>query len=170
MTPIKCSECGEILTNEMFQVNMCFKCGNIINKYLSDEEIEKQKEREKIQKIQEKNKLNKLIKEHLITSGYNFEGYIIDKYLGIVSGEVVIGTGIISEIKASFSDAFGIESNSFEKKLEEAKSLSLEKLIYKSVLLGGNAIIGVDFDYIIFANNMIGISINGTSVIIKSQE
>lgn len=166
MALINCPECGEKLTNDMFQMNMCFKCGNKINKYLSDEEIEKQKEREK---IQEKNKLNKLVKEHLITSGYNFEGYIIGKYLGIVSGEVVIGTGIISEVKANFSDAFGLESESFAKKIEKAKKSSMERLIFNSISLGGNALIGVDFDYITFSNNMIGISTNGTSVIIRSQ-
>jgi uncharacterized protein YbjQ (UPF0145 family) len=40
-------------------------------------------------------------------------------------------------------------------------------LIEKSVLVGGNAIIGVDFDYIMFSNNMIGVVANGTSVIIE---
>ena len=40
-------------------------------------------------------------------------------------------------------------------------------MILKSHELGGNAIIGVDFDYITFGNNMIGVVANGTSVVIE---
>ena len=32
---------------------------------------------------------------------------------------------------------------------------------------GGNAIIGIDFDYITFSNNMIGVVANGTAVRIE---
>lgn len=44
----------------------------------------------------------------------------------------------------------------------------MRKLIEKSVSVGGNAVIGVDFDYIVFGNNMIGVVANGTSVIIEA--
>ena len=40
----------------------------------------------------------------------------------------------------------------------------------KSADKGGNAIIGVDFDYITFHGNMIGVVANGTSVIIEKVE
>ncbi len=106
---------------------------------------------------------------HLLTTGYDFQGYIIKKYLGIVSGETVLGTGFLSEFRASFSDFFGTKSNSFEKKLEEAKTAATRKLISNSLSMGGNALIGVDFDYITFSNNIIGIVANGTSVLIEKQ-
>ena len=32
---------------------------------------------------------------------------------------------------------------------------------------GGNAVIAIDFDYITFQNNMIGVIANGTSVVIE---
>ncbi|HBC98311.1 MAG TPA: hypothetical protein DC053_01320 [Lachnoclostridium sp.] len=36
--------------------------------------------------------------------------------------------------------------------------------------MGGNAIIGVDFDFFTLNNNMIAVSANGTSVIIEELE
>lgn len=103
----------------------------------------------------------------LITTGYNFDGYKITDYKGVVSGETVIGTGLISEFLASVDDAMGMNSNSFSAKLRKVKENALGKLKIQSALAGGNAVIGVDFDYITFSNNMIGVSANGTAVVIE---
>lgn len=109
-------------------------------------------------------------REQLLTTGYDFSGYKISKYLGIVSGEVVLGTGFLSEFSASVSDLLGASSWAFEEKLDTAKQAAVEKLTMKSVKAGGNAIIGIDFDYITFANNMIGVVANGTSVVVEKIE
>ena len=52
----------------------------------------------------------------------------------------------------------------------EVKNAAKQRLIEQSVMLGGNAIIGIDFDYINFSANMIGVSANGTSVTIEKVE
>lgn len=114
--------------------------------------------------------LMKKVEVHKATTGYNFDGYRIVDYKGIVSGETVIGTGIFSELAASTSDLFGVESNSFADKMRGTKQSALMKLKAQSVLVGGNAVIGVDFDYINFSNNMIGVSANGTAVVIEKIE
>ena len=44
---------------------------------------------------------------------------------------------------------------------------ALEKMILKSNSAGGNAIVGISFDYITFSGNMIGVVANGTSVVIE---
>lgn len=110
-----------------------------------------------------------LLKDFMLTTGYEFSGYHIVKYNGIVSGQVVLGTGFLSEFSASFSDFFGSESYKFADKLEAAKNAAIERMVEKSVDEGGNALIGVDFDYITFHGNMIGVVANGTSVIIEKQ-
>lgn len=104
---------------------------------------------------------------HMLTTGYNFEGYNIVAYRKVITGQVVLGTGFLSEFAASFSDFFGVESNTFSDKMEKAKEAALDKMIKNSVEAGGNAIIGVDFDYITFAYNMIGVVASGTSVVIE---
>lgn len=82
----------------------------------------------------------------------------------------VFGTGFLSQFSASVSDFLGTQSNVFSDKLEQVKIAAINKLIEKSASLGGNAIIGVDFDYITFSNDMIGVIANGTSVLIEKSE
>lgn len=110
-------------------------------------------------------------KKHFkVTTGYNFDGYKVMKYIGILSGEVVLGTGFISEYAASFSDLFGTRSNAFADKMMSAKQGALQKLMKNALLAGANAIIGVDFDYVTFSNNILGVSANGTAVVIQKEE
>lgn len=120
-----------------------------------------QQEQERVKTI-----TNQEIDVHMVTTGYNFENYNIEKYCGVVSGNIVLGTGFFSEMSAAFADLTGEQSNQFSKKMELAKDKALEKLIINSIAKGGNALIGVDFDFVNFSNNMIGVSANGTSVMV----
>lgn len=129
------------------------------------EEIRLRKE-EEFKKIQFKENFD----THILTTGFNFENYKIKSYLGVISGSSVLGTGFFSEIGAGISDLLGIQSELFSEKIEKARGVALDKLKETSVRSGGNGIIGIDFDYIIFASNMIGVVANGTSVLIEKNE
>ena len=39
---------------------------------------------------------------HMVTTGFQFEGYEIVSYLGVVAGEVVLVGGFLSEFTSSF--------------------------------------------------------------------
>lgn len=106
----------------------------------------------------------------MMTSGYNFEGYRIIEYHKVVSASTVLGTGLLSEVSASFSDAFGVTSNAFELKMDKAKEISHQKLAAVADSVGANAVIGVDFDYLTLGNNMIAVSANGTAVTIEKKD
>ena len=108
-----------------------------------------------------------LEKAFKVTTGYDFEGYQIVDYKGIVSGDIVLGTGFISEFAASWSDAFGTTSNTFAGKMKTAKQKALKQLMANAMITGANAVIGIDFDYTMFSNNMLGVSANGTAVVIR---
>ncbi|MDE5539060.1 MAG: YbjQ family protein [Bacilli bacterium] len=114
---------------------------------------------------------NKQIKEgFLITTSNKFEKYEIIKYYGIASGSTVLGTGIFSELNAAVSDTLGTESTAFSDKLDQARNASINKMIDNAVSLGGNALVGVSFDYVNFSSNMIGVVANGTVVEIAEKE
>lgn len=126
-----------------------------------NQELEKQKEEEIKKDFFQK------YQDHLITTGYNFEGYTIKKYLDVVSGECVLGTGIFSTVSSDFSDFFGTQSISYKNKLVEARKIAKQQAVFNSLKLGGNAIIGVDIDYINFTGDKIGVIFTGTSVTIE---
>lgn len=127
--------------------------------------VEKQKRLLEFETIQRQNTNN--IK---LTTGYDFKGYDIIEYKNVISGECVLGTGFLSEFTASFSDFTGTSANLFSTKLKEVKNRALYLLKQSCYLENGNAIIGVDFDYITFQNNMIGVVANGTAVVIEKQQ
>lgn len=178
---MKCIKCGAELTSEMFACGMCFSCGGSISESEEAFEIEQSKlkaeaeQRKQQQKQQQKEELarksqeeqrmyTERFKNHMLTTGFSFEGYSITQYLGIVTGEIVVGTGYFSDIGASISDFFGAEAPEYSEKLRVAKQTVLNIMIKNSTDLGGNAIIGISYELMTFSGNMMGVSVTGTSV------
>ncbi len=122
------------------------------------------------QEMQELNERLTSIKDSpfLMTTGFNFEGYSIQKYMEVIAAESVLGTGFMSEIGSSLSDFLGVESEEFSNKLSRARESATQKLIQKAKRLTSNAIIGVDYDYVVFGKNIVGVIANGTAVYVKS--
>lgn len=106
----------------------------------------------------------------LSTIGYSFEGYTIIKYIDVISNPVVIGTGFLSSLGASFADLTGTRSSTYENKLEKAEKIALQGLKDKATRIGANAIIGIDFDITTLSNNIIAASVNGTAVEIEKNK
>lgn len=77
--------------------------------------------------LQKQEQTKNRIENHMLTTGYDFNGYKIKKYMGVISGQVVLGTGFLSEFTASFADFFGEESNRFADKLETSKNAAVKK-------------------------------------------
>ena len=105
-----------------------------------------------------------------VTSGHDFAGFHITRYLGFSSAEVVLGMGLFRGFTADFADVFGTEAQGLGKKLQEAKSVAFGRLRNDVWGLFGNAIIGIDLDYTMFGNSLVGVIASGTAVIIESQD
>lgn len=112
----------------------------------------------------------RLLSSIIITSTHNIDGYKVEQYLGFDSVEIVIGTGLFSELTGEVSDFLGTRSIEFEKKLSKAKISAQEILKFKAVKKGGNAIVGVDLNYTEFSGNRVGLIMSGTIVFIKPIE
>ena len=97
------------------------------------------------------------------------EGKKIVKYLGLVSGEAILGANIFKDFFAGIRDIVGGRSAAYEKELRTAKEIAIEEMIEEANGLGGNAIVGVDLDYetisIGQAGGMLMVSANGTAVV-----
>ena len=103
----------------------------------------------------------------LLTSGFNFEGYKITRYIGFFSGECALGTGFLSSVNAGLADFLGSNSSMYEQKLSKAKSMALSELKELARGNGANAIIGLDVSYTAFSADVIGVIAKGTAVRIE---
>ena len=117
-----------------------------------------------------KEKYNQLVKKLKITTTNSIKGFDIKNYLGIISKSTFLGIGVFEFGDIGQSVLHGTESDTFSDKLEQAKNSSVNKIIDEAINQGGNAIIGVTFDYISFGSDMISVVANGTVVQIEKQD
>lgn len=99
------------------------------------------------------------------------EGKKIVKYIGIVTGEAIIGANIVKDFFAGIRDIVGGRSKSYEEGLREAKDIALREMQEQANQLGANAVIGVDLDYETLGRNgsMLMVSASGTAAIVEDR-
>ena len=103
----------------------------------------------------------------IITTTNTIAGVEIEKYLGLVTSNLVIGTNVFSDFVASLSDFFGGMSGTYRNQLDLLYKRAIEDLTSKANKLRADAILGVkiDFDEISGqGKSMFMISITGTAV------
>ena len=102
----------------------------------------------------------------ITTTTPSIEGRSIRQYLGIVTGESIIGANIFRDLFASIRDIVGGRSASYEKVLAEARATAIREMETAAAALGGNAVVGVDLDYEVLGTNngMLMVSASGTAV------
>ena len=104
----------------------------------------------------------------LVLTTPNIEGKKIVRYLGLVSGEAILGANIFKDFFASIRDIVGGRSAAYEKELRKAKEIAINEMIEEAKALGGNAVLAVDLDYetigIGQGGNMLMVSASGTAV------
>jgi uncharacterized protein YbjQ (UPF0145 family) len=106
----------------------------------------------------------------LITTTPILQDKTVSQYLGIVSSVVVMGTGFLSELGAGIADLLGMRAGRFQDKLSRAREITLQEMSEQAIQRGGDGIIGVDFDYMTLAANILMVSANGTVVKFVSEE
>ena len=102
----------------------------------------------------------------IMTKTNNLEGKVINQYLGIITGEAILGANIFKDFFAGIRDIVGGRSASYEKELKEARRIAFSELEEKAFQLGANAIIGIDVDYETIGDtgSMLMVSVTGTAV------
>ena len=83
----------------------------------------------------------------ILSTTSTLEGHPVEHYLGIVSGETIIGANILKDFFASITDIVGGRSSAYEQVLREAKATAMAEMEMQARQLGANAIIGIDLDY-----------------------
>lgn len=106
----------------------------------------------------------------LVSTTPTIEGKRVKEYLGLVSGDAILGANIFRDFFAGIRDIVGGRSTAYEKELRQAKELAIQEMVDQAKKLGGNAVLSVDLDYetVGQGGSMLMVSANGTAVILEN--
>ena len=87
----------------------------------------------------------------ILTTTHEIEGRRIERYLGIVFGEAIVGANVLRDLRAE---------------LRRARETALAEMAEAARRLGADAVVGVDLDYEVLGsgNSMLMVTASGTAV------
>jgi len=107
----------------------------------------------------------------LVVTTPGLDGRRVTRYLGLVSGDAILGANIFRDLFAGIRDIVGGRSAAYERELREAKRIALEEMQQEAAELGANAVVGVDLDYETISmgsgGGMLMVSASGTAVVVE---
>ena len=124
---------------------------------------------DQLRKKEEEQKIEEKKKTFLLTTANAFAGYQVVRYLNLVHGEIVLGTGFFKGLSASVSGVLGTDSAEAANRLAQARDKAQERMTEKAIQNGANGILGVEFDFSMIATSLFVVSCYGTAVILEKE-
>lgn len=102
----------------------------------------------------------------VVTTTPNLEGRSVREYLGVVTGEAIMGANVFRDFVAGIRNFVGGRSKAYENSLREAREQALREMASEAKARGADAIVGVDLDYEVLGaqNGMLMVTTSGTAV------
>ena len=101
----------------------------------------------------------------ILTTTPGIEGRAIAEYLGVVTGEAILGANIFRDLFAGVRDIVGGRSAAYEDELRKAREIAMQELGAEAADLGADAVVGIDLDYETVGNgSMLMVTASGTAV------
>jgi uncharacterized protein YbjQ (UPF0145 family) len=100
------------------------------------------------------------------TTTPSIDGRTITEYLGLVTGEAILGANIVRDLFAGVRDIVGGRSGAYEEELRKAREIAMEELAAEATSRGADAVVGIDLDYetVGQGGSMLMVSASGTAV------
>lgn len=92
------------------------------------------------------NQINMQQKHFFITVSDNIPFSFIEKQLGVVDAQIVIGANIFRDVFANWRDLFGGETKGYKKDIDKMKHAALSSIEKQAKKKGANAIISLKMD------------------------
>ena len=101
----------------------------------------------------------------IVTTTATLQDRKVNQYLGLVTGESILGANIFRDMFAGIRDIVGGRAGAYEKVLRDARRIAVDEMVAEARKLGANAVIGMDVDYETVGNGtMLMVSVSGTAV------
>ena len=94
------------------------------------------------------------------------DGQTVSEYLGVVTGEAILGANIVRDLFAGVRDIVGGRSGAYEEELRNAREIALQEMEAEAAARGADAILGIDLDYetVGQGSSMLMVTASGTAV------
>ncbi len=93
------------------------------------------------------------------------DGRTITEYLGVVTGEAILGANIVRDLFAGIRDIVGGRSGAYEEELRKAREIALREMAAEAESRGADAVVGIDLDYeTVGQGSMLMVTASGTAV------
>ena len=103
----------------------------------------------------------------MTTAGSSFEGWRVTEYRGTLSTDAVVGAGLPAEADAIVSDLTDQRSLLLGSKMERAKRIAWNELLFRAHEAGANGILAIRYDVYMLPKGLFGASVTGTAVAIE---
>ena len=182
----ECKQCGKDMgfadrINAKGYDGKCISCTSDNIQTLADnpQAVQAQREAERLTQIEESKILNEelakqqsILEEQIDTILLTTEtatNLKITKRIEIVTAECAFGMNIFKDLFAGVRDIVGGRSEAVQKTMRDARRTALYELKREAHLVGANAVVGVDLDYVELssAGSMIMLVASGTAVVIE---
>jgi uncharacterized protein YbjQ (UPF0145 family) len=102
----------------------------------------------------------------IVTTTTTVEGRPVKEYIGVVTGEAIIGANVFRDLFAGIRDIIGGRSGSYEQVLRQARDAAINEMVAEARARGADAVVGVDLDYEagISQGTMLMVACSGTAV------
>ena len=99
------------------------------------------------------------------TTTPSVEGRAITEYLGVVTGEAILGANIVRDLFAGIRDIVGGRAGAYEEELRKAREIAMDELAAEASSRGADAVVGIDLDYeTVGTGSMLMVTASGTAV------
>ena len=104
----------------------------------------------------------------IVSTTTAIDGSPVSEYVGVVTGEAVLGANLFRDLFAGLKDITGGRSAGYERSLREARETATGEMVAEAEQMCAGAIIGVDVDYesiqVGQGGSMLMVSASGTAV------
>lgn len=83
----------------------------------------------------------------IVTTTGTVEGRQIKQYLGVVSGEAIMGANFLRDFLANITEVIGGRAGAYERSLRGGRDNAIKEMMEAAAKLGANAVVGVSMDY-----------------------
>ena len=103
-----------------------------------------------------------------ITTSFEFGGYRIARYLGVVRGITVRSRSVLGNFGASIQQLFGGNITLYTELCEHARHEAFELMVRHAEEVGANGIVGVRYDATEISAGVSEVLAYGTAVVVES--